>query len=228
MKAPRFRLSWHACLALTALGLGDPATSFGESTKTQVLPPHGLRKAVAAPIPPQVEATAIQVPGGGYCYSGPHPNDAQAAAGPTWDNAPGRHLHFYPPFDLRLFVLQKDCYQFVGDPSDFGFDGATQAYYGAHPLPNGGWCYMVGGHQHAFAPFSPQFVVVGPWLHWRGEFDQTFWSHWPYYSVFFKDLYPQFYGGGQWLKSGRPAPRLPPGYWTNKALAPSAPAAAQH
>lgn len=169
-----------------------------------------------APVPPSAEGTPVQLPNGGYCYEGPHPQNTALAAGPSWDNSPGRHTHFYPPVDTRLFVLKGDCYRFVGDPLDFGFNGETQAYYGAHPLPEGGWCYMVGGHQHAFAPVGAQFVVVGPWLHWKGEFDSTFWSHWPYYSAFYKDLYPRYYGGGRWQKDRRAAPPLPPGYWTSK------------
>ena len=173
-----------------------------------------------APVPPHAEGPAVQVPGGGYCFDGPHPADTSAAAGPPWDNSPGRHTHFYAPVDLRLFVLRKDCYHFIGDPHDFGFDGQTQAYYGTHPVPGGGWCYMVGGHQHNISPFSPQFAMVGPWIHWQGEYDATFWSHWPYYSAFYKDLYPRFYGSGQWIKDHKPAPRLPPGAWTNRPTLP--------
>ncbi len=172
-----------------------------------------------APVPPHAEGPPVRLPNGGFCFDGPHPADTSAAAGPPWDNAPGRHTHFYPPVDARLFVLRNDCYHFIGDPHDFGFDGETQAYYGTHPVPGGGWCYMVGGHQHSFSPFSPQFVMVGPWNHWQGEYDTTFWAQWPYYSAFYKDLYPRFYGGRQWAKERKVAPPLPPGTWTNRPAA---------
>jgi len=173
-----------------------------------------------APVPAHAEGPPIELPNGGYCYQGPHPVDTTAAAGPAWDNSPGRHTHFYPPLDLRLFAYSNDCYRFIGDPEDFGFDGQTQAYYGTHPIPDGGWCFMTGGHHHQFDPWSPQFVMVGPWLHWQGDYDASFWTAWPYYSAFHKDLYPRFYGAGKFQRDHKPAPKLPPGAWTRKGSPP--------
>lgn len=216
--SPVWGAVWLVCASLGALGTwayaASPSPPNAATTATGQTPP------VNAPVPPHAEGTPVAVAQGQYCFDGPHPTDGKTTPGPAWDNAPGRHTHFYPPLDARLFVLRKDCYHFVGDPHDFGFDGATQPYYGAHPIPGGGWCYMVGGHQHAFEPFSPQFVMVGPWNHWQGEFDATFWNHWPYFSTFFKDLYPRYYGAGTWAKEHRKAPPLPPGAWTHAKLKP--------
>lgn len=186
------------------------------SARAQTTPDAGPVAPCNAPVPANAEGPPVKLPNGGYCYDGPHPVDTTAAAGPAWDNAPGRHTHFYPPLDARLFVFAKDCYRFVGDPRDFGFDGQTQAYYGTHPVPGGGWCFMTGGHHHAFDPWSPQFVMVGPWLHWQGDYDASFWTAWPYYSAFHKDLYPRFYGAGKWQREHKVAPKLPPGAWTHK------------
>lgn len=216
---PRAQSAWVR-IALVVLGFGAVLVA-STSTPAQPHPDAASAEPVApcnAPVPPHAEGPPVQLPNGGYCFDGPHPADTKSAAGPPWDNAPGRHTHFYPPVDARLFVLRKDCYHFIGDPQDFGFDGETQGYYGTHPIPGGGWCFMVGGHQHSFSPFSPQFVMVGPWIHWQGEYDANFWSQWPYFSAFYKDLYPRFYGSGQWSKDRKVAPRLPPGAWTNREI----------
>ncbi|MCG5052081.1 MAG: hypothetical protein KA712_03890 [Myxococcales bacterium] len=212
-------LPWGLFAVSAWLGLAPGARAWGQAA--DAAPPTGPSEAApapsprGAPVPPQAESPPLERAGGGYCYDGPHPTDNREAAGPRWDQAPGRHVHFYPPLDPRLFVLRGDCYHFAGDPTDFGFDGNTQPYYGAHPIPGGGWCYMVGGHQHAFAPFGAGFVTVGPWLHWQGTFDATFWAYWPYFSAFYKDLYPRYYGGGQWRRQRHVAPALPPGAWTH-------------
>jgi hypothetical protein len=105
------------------------------------------------------------------------------AAGGPWDETQGAHSHTYPPFDLRLFAFRDGCYYFIGDPKDFGYQGQTYSYYGAHPVLDvygGGWCFMVGGHAHWWRPWSPYFVVAGPWFYWYGPYDAYFWSYWPY------------------------------------------------
>jgi hypothetical protein len=157
-----------------------------------------------APVPPDVEATPIAVQGGGYCYGGPHPADA-SVAGASWDETQGRHIHPYPPLDLRLFAVQDGCYYFIGDPSDFGYRGQTYQYYGAHPVYagyGGGWCFMIGGHHHAWRPWSPYFVVAGPWYYWQGPYDPFFWTYWPYYAVYYHHYYPHYYGGGRYYRGG--------------------------
>jgi hypothetical protein len=156
-------------------------------------------------VPPQVEEAPIATVNGGFCFAGPHPTDPRFAAGASWDDNPGTHVHEYPPIDLRLFSLQNGCYYFVGDPSDFGFRGQTFAYYGAHPvLPNygGGWCYMIGGHHHAWRPWSPYFVVAGPWYYWQGAYDRVFWNYWPYYATYYRREYPTYYRGGRFARGG--------------------------
>ena len=140
--------------------------------------------------------------GGGYCYGGPHPVDTRVVDGPAWDETQGSHLHHYPPFDLRLFVLREGCYHFVGDPTDFGYRGQTYSYYGAHPVLDtygGGWCFMIGGHAHWWRPWSPYFTMAGPWYYWYGAYDPFFWNYWPYYAHYYRAYYPRYYGGGPLL-----------------------------
>jgi hypothetical protein len=161
---------------------------------------------VEAPVPPSVEQPPAAAPGGSYCFSGPHPVDTRVVEGPAWDEAQGRHLHHYPPFDLRLFVLREGCYHFVGDPTDFGYRGQTYSYYGAHPVLEtygGGWCFMIGGHAHWWRPWSPYFTVAGPWYYWYGPYDPFFWHHWPYYAHYYRAYYPRYYGGGRFYRGPR-------------------------
>jgi len=155
------------------------------------------------PIPPDVEVQAVAGPGNAFCYNGPHPVDTRVAAGPAWDETQGPHTHFYAPFDLRLFRLEGSCYNFIGDPYDFGYQGQVYSYYGAHPIQvdhGGGWCFMVGGHRHWWQPWSTNFVVVNSWYYWNGPYDRVFWSYWPYYSYYYQSYYPHYYGGGRFTR----------------------------
>jgi hypothetical protein len=163
------------------------------------------------PIPPYVEGPAVQAPGGGYCFEGPHPVDSNVEPGVTWDNTAGRHVHGYPPFDLRLFNQQNGCYYFIGDPSDFGYAGETYSYYGAHPILatyGGGWCFMIGPHRHFWRPWSPMFATVGPWFYWEGPYDPFFWTYWPYYHYYYRAHYPGHYSHGAFFRSHVVAPRI--------------------
>jgi hypothetical protein len=159
------------------------------------------------PVPPSVEEAPAAAPqGGGYCYGGPHPVDTRVAPGPAWDEWQGTHIHPYPPFDLRLFVLRSGCYHFVGDPTDFGYRGTTYRYYGAHPVHEhhgGGWCFMIAGHSHWWRPWSAYFTLAGPWYYWYGGYDPFFWSYWPYYASYYRNYYPRYYGGGRFYRGGR-------------------------
>ena len=177
----------------------------------------GFATADPMPVPPGVEGAASQASYGGYCYVGPHPTDPRVSPGDTWDPTEGQHLRPYPPVDLRLFSYQNGCYYFIGDPHDFGYGGPAYSYYGAHPVlaaHGGGWCFMIGGHSHAWAPWSTQFAVVGPWYYWRGIYDPFFWTYWPYYSAYYRAYYPRYYGGGRFYRAGgyRTAPPLGRGY----------------
>jgi hypothetical protein len=163
------------------------------------------------PIPPYVEGPAVQAAAGGYCFEGPHPVDSRVEPGVTWDNTPGRHIHGYPPFDLRLFAHQNGCYSFVGDPTDFGYAGDTYSYYGAHPILaayGGGWCFMIGPHHHFWRPWSPLFVTVGPWFYWQGPYDPYFWTYWPYYHFYYRSHYPTYYSHGAFFRGHAVAPRI--------------------
>ena len=180
----------------------------GTDSETDPAPP---------PIPPNSEGAAFSVPGGGYCYVGPHPVDTRSAGGGPWDETSGAHMHAYPPLDLRLFELRDGCYYFVGDPRDFGYAGPTYSYYGAHPILDvygGGWCFMIGPHTHLWRPWSSNFALVGPWYYWEGPYDPFFWSYWPYYSFYYRSYYPHYYGGGRFPHGGYgvapPIHRVPP------------------
>jgi hypothetical protein len=154
------------------------------------------------PVPPYVEDAPVAA-GNGYCYAGPHPVDTRVAAGGPWDATQTAHVHNYPPFDLRLFVLRDGCYHFIGDPRDFGYTGQTYAYYGAHPIHDhygGSWCFMIGGHGHWWRPWSPYFITAGPWYYWQGPYDPYFWAYWPYYSHYYGAYYPHYYGGGRFWR----------------------------
>jgi hypothetical protein len=172
------------------------------------------------PIPPEAETAPVSAPGGSYCYVGPHPVDTRVEPGAAWDDTQGVHYHFYAPFDMRLFRVENDCYYFVGDPSDFGYQGQVYSYYGAHPIADeygGGWCFMIGGHNHWWQPWSASFVVAGPWYYWNGPYDAFFWSYWPYYSYYYRAYYPHYYGGGRWFRGyerhvAPPIQRVPAGY----------------
>jgi hypothetical protein len=159
------------------------------------------------PIPPGVQAAAIPVQGGGYCFGGPHP-----APGGGWEATPNPHVHNYAPFDLRLFSYHNGCYYFIGDPRDFGYTGESFSYYGAHPIADdygGGWCFMVGPHYHWWRPWSPYFTVVGSWYYWSGPYDPFFWAYWPFYSFYYRSYYPTYYAGGRYFRGGfRPAPPI--------------------
>lgn len=163
------------------------------------------------PIPPFAEGPAVPAAGGGFCFEGPHPVDSNVDPGVTWDSRPGRHIHPYPPFDLRLFSLQNGCYYFIGDPSDFGYAGETYSYYGAHPILaayGGGWCFMIGPHRHFWRPWSPMFVTVGPWFYWEGPYDPFFWTYWPYYHFYYRAHYPRYYAHGAFFHAHMVAPRI--------------------
>ena len=163
------------------------------------------------PIPPYAEGPAVPAPGGGYCFEGPHPVDSRVEPGVTWDATPGRHIHGYPPFDLRIFNFQNGCYYFIGDPTDFGYAGDTYSYYGAHPILGsygGGWCFMIGPHRHFWRPWSPMFVTVGSWFYWEGPYDPFFWTYWPFYHFYYRAHYPRYYAHGAFFRSHAVAPRI--------------------
>jgi hypothetical protein len=163
------------------------------------------------PIPPYVDSPPVQAAGGGYCFDGPHPVDSRVEPGVTWDGTAGRHMHGYPPFDLRLFSFQNGCYYFIGDPTDFGYAGDTYSYYGAHPILGiygGGWCFMIGPHRHFWRPWSPLFVTVGPWFYWEGPYDPFFWTYWPFYHFYFRHHYPTYYSHGAFFRGHAVAPRI--------------------
>jgi hypothetical protein len=203
--------------ALSMEGAAVHAQSAGESESYATAQASPAAQAAAEPegppppIPPFVDRPPVQAQGGGYCFEGPHPVDSQVVPGVTWDATSGRHVHPYPPFDLRLFNLENGCYYFIGDPTDFGYAGETYNYYGAHPVLDtygGGWCFMIGPHRHFWRPWSPLFVTVGPWFYWEGPYDPFFWTYWPYYHYYYRAHYPHYYAHGAFFRGHAVAPRI--------------------
>jgi len=184
----------------------DPAAVHAQSAQ-----PAAESEGPTPPIPPFVDQPPVQAQGGGYCFEGAHPVDSQVVPGVTWDATGGRHVHPYPPFDLRLFNLRNGCYYFIGDPTDFGYAGESYSYYGAHPILDiygGGWCFMIGAHRHFWRPWSPLFVTVGPWFYWEGPYDPFFWTYWPYYHYYYRAHYPHYYAHGAFFRGHAVAPRI--------------------
>jgi hypothetical protein len=213
----RFRSSLFTSFGLIGLATGVGA-GVAQAQAEQAPPPAAETAPAAAagpgaapqqdyPIPPNVQAAAVPVAGGGYCFGGPHP-----APGGGWEATQTPHVHTYAPFDLRLFSYENGCYYFIGDPHDFGYTGQVYSYYGAHPIADtygGGWCFMVGPHSHWWRPWSPYFTVVGPWYYWNGPYDPFFWAYWPFYSFYYRSYYPRFYAGGRYFSGGfRAAPPI--------------------
>src|SRR5438046_1482123 len=113
--AARLQSSWAVMGALVALAASpaqaqEPAAVEEISAGPEMPEPYG-----PPPIPPAAEAQPVTGAGGSYCYGGPHPVDPRAGSGGPWDDTPGPHEHFYPPFDMRLFTYENGCYYFVGD-----------------------------------------------------------------------------------------------------------------
>jgi hypothetical protein len=194
---------------------GDVTEETGsvEAMPSDYAPPvaPGQDDGPAPPIPPYVDEPPVAAQAGGYCFDGPHPVDSRVEPGVTWDNTSGRHIHPYPPFDLRLFSFQNGCYYFIGDPTDFGYAGDTYSYYGAHPILGiygGGWCFMIGPHRHFWRPWSPLFATVGPWYYWEGPYDPFFWTYWPFYHYYYRHHYPTYYARGAFFRSHAVAPRI--------------------
>ncbi len=198
-------------LASGALLVLVPLLAYAQEAPQAPPEPYGPPPG-AQGIPPHVEGQAEAVAGGGFCYGGAHPVDTRVAAGSAWDETSGTHQHTYPPFDLRLFSFRDGCYYFVGDPTDFGYRGRTYSYWGAHPVLDGyggGWCFMIGGHGHMWEPWSPYFVMTGPWHYWYGPYDAFFWGYYPYWAHYYRSYYPHYYAGGRFSR-GRDVHVAPP------------------
>lgn len=165
-----------------------------------------------ASIPPLVESGAIAALGGGYCFAGNHPTtlaDSDAGEPQTWHDSQGVHKHTYAPLDLRLFTYDGNCYQFTGDPSDFGAYAGLHAFHGMHPAPaekGGGWCYQDGDHNHGYRMRSPYMQRIAERSYWGGGFDAQFRVYYPYYVQFFRDLYPIYYAEGLYVRNRATAP----------------------
>ncbi|MDX2023548.1 MAG: hypothetical protein SF187_25145 [Deltaproteobacteria bacterium] len=167
-----------------------------------------------ASIPPLVESGPVRATGGGFCFSGGHPTtlaDHDESEPQMWHESTGHHKHSYAPVDLRLFTFDGACYQFTGDPSDFGAYSGLFSFHGMHPIPQekgGGWCYQDNDHSHAFRMRSPYMQRIAERYYWGGGFDAQFRVYYPYYVHFFRDLYPLYYSEGRYLQNRARAPSI--------------------
>jgi hypothetical protein len=94
-------------------------------------------------------------------FFGPHPIAAQYGGGYCYIEAP--HVHIYAPDHQALYHPVDGGYQFVGDPSPFGYDGPKYSFYGPHPVPGAPdvYCYLEGPHSHPYeVPVGPDYRVT--------------------------------------------------------------------
>lgn len=203
--------TWAAALVLTALARPDgaPRADPGEFDPTA----HGLpayqdgvpvtalqaREVTPDPLPPPPAAPARGGDTARTCYLGAHPLPPDPdPRSPRWHHETALHFHPDPPIDPHLYAVKDDCHRFVGDPTDFGFQGVTHRFYGAHPLPpglvalagGGPWCFIPWAHHHLWQPREPGFALTGPYYTWPGPFSPVFWGAWPHYVDFYRWHYP--------------------------------------
>ena len=202
------------CLPAAAVQARTVVRTLGASDDRYMPSVAGSVTGWQASIPPLVESGAIAAPGGGYCFAGNHPTtlaDSDAGEPGTWHESQGVHKHTYAPLDLRLFTYDGKCYQFTGDPSDFGAYAGLHAFHGMHPAPpekGGGWCYQDGDHNHGYRVRSPYMQRIAEKSYWGGGFDAQFRVYYPYYVHFFRDLYPIYYAEGLYVRNRATAPSI--------------------
>ncbi|HEY3354416.1 MAG TPA: hypothetical protein VGQ83_14285 [Polyangia bacterium] len=161
--------------------------------------------------PPAAGAPAE--PGQQWRYNGPHAVNAEYGQG--WCNVTGAHVHEYPPFDDRLFQENTGGYDFLGDPTDFGYSGDAYWYNGAHPIATGwgtGWCFYASPHRHLYRPWGSYFSSCGPYSCYYGPFDAYYWYYRPYWTAYWGAYYPRYYHHGAYYRTHTPAS---PGRWGN-------------
>jgi len=207
-------LALAVCLPATAAQAQTIVRSLGASDDRYVPSVAGSITGWKASIPPMVESGPVDASGGGYCFSGEHPAtlaDSDTSEPQTWHEQAGPHKHSYPPLDLRLFSYTGKCYQFTGDPSDFGQYRNMYAFHGMHPVAEekgGGWCYQDKDHSHNYRTRSPHMQRIAEKYYWGGGFDAQFRVYYPYFVHFFRDVYPLYYTEGQYLRNRARAPSI--------------------
>jgi hypothetical protein len=164
-------------------------------------------------LPPMPEGTPEAAPPQEWQYDGPHAINAEAGGG--WCNLRGPHAHPYPPFDELLFQEEDDGgYAFLGDPTDFGYDGSDLYWYeGDHPIAAGfgaGWCFMTWPHRHFYRPGAGYAACGSRWCY-RGPRDGRYSSlrvSWgPVWA-----RYPSHYWGRTYFRTHT---AVRPGHWAS-------------
>jgi hypothetical protein len=103
---------------------GRPA----EAMPAGYAPPTGPeQEGPPPPIPPFVDGPAVRHRAAATASKGRIPSTAGSNPASPGTPPSGRHIHGYPPFDLRLFNFQNGCYYFIGDPTDFGYAATPSA-----------------------------------------------------------------------------------------------------
>jgi hypothetical protein len=202
------------CFQGTAAKAQTIVRTLGASDDRYVPSVAGSLTGWKASIPPMVESGPVVASGGGYCFQGEHPTtlaDSDTGEPETWHEEMGPHKHTYAPLDLRLFAYVGKCYQFTGDPSDFGQYRNLYTFHGKHPVAEdkgGGWCYQDKDHTHNYRFRSPYMQRIAEKYYWGGGFDAEFRVYYPYFVHFFRDVYPLYYSEGQYLRNRATAPSI--------------------
>jgi hypothetical protein len=200
---------------LLAVAFGWATTAWAQSVydddDDDAPAPGGQAQAAPAPAPQQSQAAAPQAQQE-WRYNGPHAVNAQYGSG--WCNVQAPHTHPYPPFDDHLFQENNGGYNFLGDPSDFGYAGDGLTWFnGAHPIATGwgaGWCYIGTPHRHLYRPMGSYYSMCGTYWCYSGAFDAMYWAWRPYWTGYWGGFYPRFYAGGLYFRTGISAS---PGRW---------------
>ncbi|MEO6953464.1 MAG: hypothetical protein ABI321_16805 [Polyangia bacterium] len=160
-------------------------------------------------------ASAVEEGGMQYGYFGPHPEPYEYGQGSC--NEQGPHFHPYPPFDRYLFRESNGYFYFIGDISDFGYQGQMWGYQGNHPLPpeyGGGFCYIDWPHRHPFPPpVSMSFNFIGGYYLYAGAWDPSYYTYRDRWHSYFGGYYRNNYYGGRYWTVRPPAIYRPSYGW---------------
>src|SRR5690606_16894763 len=91
-------------------------------------------------------------------YAGPHP--IPAAEPGSFCHIGVLHVHGYQPGEGAELMASNGALEFVGDPSEHGYEGVVVAYRGTHPIALGSICTRDGDHFHLDVPTGDGFREV--------------------------------------------------------------------
>ena len=151
MQTTLIRTLTFLALALTTAG----CTVYGAGPRPYRPPPPPQSSGTRPPV--VVVNTAPPLPNytaGSVWYYGYHPHSPTNNPHGGFCYINGAHSHAWAPYNQHLYVWHDGYYYWTGDPSPWGYQYTTYAYYGHHPLPHyfSGWCYINSNHQHHYRP----------------------------------------------------------------------------